>query len=318
MGGSGTMPDLAALALFVDTVRLGSISQAAKAASISQPAASMKLRHLESRLGLPLLERHVTGCAPTAAGQLLYEHGCRVLAQVDTLTQAMAEMRSPAPANVLRIATSYTMAEYVLPRALTNLCRAMPEAEFAIRVYPSQEVVRLLDEGAVDLGFIESLNVPPGVSSTLVLRDRLVLVVGASHPWARHGRGVTAETLARTPLVMRAAGTGTLGRLLGRHGLDLAPPKVELGSDSAVKSAVADGVGAAVASVLAVQADIAAGRLVPVAVTGLDLGRELRAVWRAGQATTLGTRFVNVLVKQVKMLDLASEVGRGGSPLPEP
>ena len=58
---------------------------------------------------------------------------------------------------------------------------------------------------------------------------------------------------------------------------------LELSSTSAVRSAVSAGAGPAVLSSLAVQDDLAAGRLVAVAVEGLDLRRSLRAVWPAGQ-----------------------------------
>src|SRR5690242_8471305 len=107
--------DLGALELFVQTVRLGSISQAARAALISQPAASTKLRQLEQRVGVPLLERHASGCTPTQAGLVLFEQGTDLIARADSLSRTLSELRGHPTGRLLRIASSYTVAEYVLP-----------------------------------------------------------------------------------------------------------------------------------------------------------------------------------------------------------
>jgi DNA-binding transcriptional LysR family regulator len=88
--------------------------------------------------------------------------------------------------------------------------------------------------------------------------------------------------------VHREPTSGTRAALeaaLAAH-LPLATPVLELSSTSAVRSAVSAGAGPAVLSSLAVQDDLAAGRLVAVAVEGVDLRRSLRAVWPAGQRPT--------------------------------
>jgi DNA-binding transcriptional LysR family regulator len=89
-----------------------------------------------------------------------------------------------------------------------------------------------------------------------------------------------AATLATTPFVARETGSGTrtvLERALGE--VSMVDPVLELSSTAAVRAAVAAGAGPAALSVHAVRDDIAAGRLVPIAVTGLDLTRRLHAVW---------------------------------------
>lgn len=94
------------------------------------------------------------------------------------------------------------------------------------------------------------------------------------------------EQLAETPLVMREKGSGTREALeqalLGAgHG---APVSVlELGSTSAVRSAVLTGNSPTVISRLAVASEIDSGQLVEVRVTDLVIERDLRAVWPAGK-----------------------------------
>jgi DNA-binding transcriptional LysR family regulator len=101
----------------------------------------------------------------------------------------------------------------------------------------------------------------------------------------RSRRRVTAATLAATPLVVREAGSGmrtVLERALAA--LPTAPPALELSSTAAVRSAVAAGAGPAALGAHAVRDDLATGRLVRIAVSGLDLTRRLHAVWRGGGA----------------------------------
>ena len=69
-------------------------------------------------------------------------------------------------------------------------------------------------------------------------------------------------------------------------GLEHVPPLAELSSTTAIKAAVAAGAGPAVLSSLAVAADLASGSLLAVRVIGLDLHRDLRAVWPAGRPLT--------------------------------
>ena len=139
----------------------------------------------------------------------------------------------------------------------------------------------MLTEQQCDIGFVESPTVPHGLHSLTVARDRLVLVVAASHPWARRRLPLTIAELAATPLVVREPGSGT------RTTLDLAladyerpAPLLELGSAAAIRTSVLDAVGPAVTSSLAVDKQLRSGELRAVDVDGLDLARVLRAVWR--------------------------------------
>src|SRR5882757_1735347 len=143
---------------------------------------------------------------------------------------------------------------------------------------------------AADIGFVEGPGIPDGLHAVPVGRDALTLVVGPSHPWARRRSGVPAAELARTALVSREAGSGTRGyleeALRAQAGLERVPSAAELSSTTAIKAAVAAGAAPAVLSSLAVAAELAAGTLRQVPVTGVDLTRTLRAVWTEGRRLT--------------------------------
>lgn len=277
-------PDLESLQLLVLVRDRGSLTAAAAELGISQPAASKRLTALERRLDLGLVDRSRRGSALTPAGAAVCGWATRVLEELAVLLEGAAGLRRDREAS-LSIAASLTVAEHLLPGWIGELRRSTPELRVGLQVTNSARVIELARQDAVDVGFIESLGRVPGLRSVPVARDRLMLVVAPGHAWAGRRDPVGAAELAATPLVTREPGSGT--RETADHALVAAGahpvrPLLELGSSTAVRSAVVDGAGPALISELAVAGDLAEGRLVEVPTTGLNLRRTLRAVWRTG------------------------------------
>jgi len=274
-------PDLVSLDLLDSVVRLGSIRRAASAHGISQPAASMRLRALERRLGLELLDRSSGRARPTLAGEAVAGWGRHVLDGVRDLLVGVDALRHVGRTQ-LRIAASMTVAEYLVPGWLHRLAAADPALAVSLQMGNSGQVVDIVAGGGVDVGFVEGERAPVGMDARHVAEDSLVLVVAPAHPWARRRRPVTPQELARTPLVLREAGSGTrevLEAALRSLGLGVTA-RVELGSTTAIKAATAADAGPAVLSSLAVRPDVEEGRLVVVPTAGLALKRAIRAVWK--------------------------------------
>ncbi|MER7208638.1 LysR family transcriptional regulator [Streptosporangium sp. NPDC000239] len=279
------LPDLESLRLLVDVERLGSLGQAARAVGIAQPSASKRIMLLERRLGLPLLERTPRGSTLTPQGVMIAAWASQVLAAAEELMRGARAVRHGREAH-LHIAASMTVAEYLLPRWLGELQTREPQVQVGLDVQNSAEVARLVGAG-IELGFVEGPSVPQGLASRVVAADRLVVVVAPGHPWARRRTALLAAELAATPLVVRERGSGTretLDRALAGH--EVAAPRLELGSNAAVKGAAGEGAAPAVLSGYAVEGELATGRLIEVVTKGIDLERRLRAIWRRGRTPT--------------------------------
>jgi DNA-binding transcriptional LysR family regulator len=300
---SGHLPplrldDLVGLDLFVDAVRLGSISAAAREHHVSQPSATERVRTLERRLGVKLLRRGPGGSAPTPEGEAVAVWAREVLDAVAHMGEGVAAVRGPSSRHPLRIMASLTVAEYVMP-AWLHAHRLAGGAPVELAVGNSVTVARAVTDGDVQLGFVETPRPMIGLRTTVVGGDELTVVVAPTHPWARRRGPLTAAILAETPLLLREPGSGTRdafeaalsAALPGVAPLSIAPLAV-LASTTTLKSAAAGGDGASVLSRLAVEADIAAGRLVAVPVKGLDLRREFRAVWRPSEDDVTVQRFI--------------------------
>ncbi|MFI7614633.1 LysR substrate-binding domain-containing protein [Nonomuraea terrae] len=280
------LPDLGSLKLLVDVGQLGSLGQAARAAGIAQPSASKRIARLERRLGLPLIERTPRGSTLTSEGKMVADWAAQVLAAAEELVRAVAAVRRGGAAH-LRVAASMTVAEYLVPRWLGEFQNREPAVPVGLDVVNSADVAARVLSGEVELGFVEGPNVPGGLDSRVVGTDRLVVVVAPGHPWARRRTALRGAELAATPLVVREPGSGTRETLdVAFADLQRASPRLELGSNSAVKGAAQAGAAPAVLSRYAVEADVATGRLVEVPLAGLNLVRSLRAVWRRGRPLT--------------------------------
>jgi DNA-binding transcriptional LysR family regulator len=285
----GTEPSLIDLDLFVTVLDVGSLSRAAAVHGISQPAASARLRGLERRLGVQLLERTSAGSTPTAEGLAVGEWAGGVLAAVQALMSGVSALH--VSTDELRVIASYTIAEHLLPRWLSVFHREHPEVGTELRVANSAAVERAVHEGTADVGFVENPQPIDDLHTLAVATDELIVVVAPDHVWARRRRPLPVAALAGTPLVVRETGSGTretLDELLGRHGLRAEPPALELGSTVAVKSAVLAGVGPAVLSRLAVDHELADGRLVAVELAAAPIERVLRAVWPRATVPSAG------------------------------
>lgn len=278
------VPELTSLGLLRAIGNSGSISEAARQHGLSQPAASKRLAALERSLAVALIQRSKTGSRLTPAGQVVADWAGRVLDTVEQMFDAVATMQAD-PAADLRLASSMTVAEHLVPGWLSSLRSVRPELHVGLRVMNSHDVQDLLLEEQADLGLIETSTWNPALASKTISRDRLTVVVPPSHPWADRRWPLGVEELAAARIIVREPGSGTretLERLLDP--VARAEPLLELGSNTAVKEAVKAGAGPAVLSILAVHDELASGQLVEVAITGLDLSRPLTAVWPRGRA----------------------------------
>jgi DNA-binding transcriptional LysR family regulator len=276
-----TAPDLLSLDLLASVAELGSFGRVARRHGLSQPAVSIRMRDLETRLGVALFERGPSGTRMSGEGRVITDAARRVLAEVAALEALVGGLRDHVSDRV-RVAASLTVGEYLLPGWLRDLTSDSPHVALSLDVVNSSQVVSHVRERRADLGFVEGAwEGASGLNDRVVGRDRLVIVVSRKHPWASRRRALRAEELAAVDLVTREPGSGTREVLeAALAGVGGVHTHVELGSTGALLGAARTGRDPVVLSEIAVREDLVAGRLVEVATEGLDLTREFRAIWR--------------------------------------
>ncbi|MEO7059139.1 MAG: LysR family transcriptional regulator [Lapillicoccus sp.] len=298
MALSPKLPDLHAWEVFLAVARTGSLNAAAAQVGVSQQAVSARIASIEAQTGVVLVTRSARGSTLTSAGTVVAEWAARLLDVAAHLDAGLASLRDDRHAT-LRISASQTIAEQLLPGWLVTLATeaarpSRPAAEAVLTATNSERVAEHVRDGVADIGFVEGPTAPRGLRTRAVGHDRLVAVARPDHPWARRSKGVSAGDLATTRLVAREEGSGTrdalveaLRRALG-PGASIAAPVLVFSTATSVRAAVLAGAGPAVLSELAVTDDLSAGRLVEVAVVGVDLSRTLRAVWVGGATPPAG------------------------------
>ncbi len=283
------MPELGALEVLLAVAHTGSLSAAAREVGVSQQAVSARISSIEAQTGVQLVVRTMHGSTLTAAGVVVAQWAARLLDVAGELDAGLAALRHDLRTHV-RVSSSLTIAEHLLPGWLVSLQAAAQHrgevaAEVVLTAANSDTVIEQVRHGQADVGFTEGPHSPRGVRSRVIGRDELVFVLRPDHPWVRRRRTVTAAELNEIPLVSREEGSGTryalraaLAAALGQDSVPT-PPALALSTTSAVRAAVLAGAGPAVLSELAVADDIASHRLGRVAVSGIDLRRQLRAIW---------------------------------------
>jgi aminoethylphosphonate catabolism LysR family transcriptional regulator len=260
------------LRIFHTVAATGSFTGAARRLGISQPAVTIQVRELEENSGVQLLERRARRLRLTPAGQALLRVSERIFALADEAEAVLAQAGG-AVSGTLRISASGSAGAYLLPPVLTRFHRRYPGVHVQLEISNSRRVLDQVLGFEADLGALGAPDgttpVGPADDARLVLepfaREPLRLVLAPRHAWAGRRR-VSVADLADQPLILREPGSATR-RVLERH-LDQAgvTPRIvmELGSNEAIKHAVAAGVGLALLGARVVAHEVADHRLAAV------------------------------------------------------
>jgi len=244
---------------FLLIVKHGTFTEAAKRAHLSQPALSASVLRLESSLGAKLLDRGRHGATVTASGAALLPHASAVHAAIEAGRRAVAEIEG-LHAGEVRLAAGATATTYLLPKILTRFRRAHKGIKFLIREGYALDIRAHIEAGALDLGIVSGKGNDPWFEDELI-------VVAAPKLDARRAGFLTFP---------EGSSTRTL---LHRHFGDV-EIVMELAGIAAVKGNVRAGMGKALLSRSAVQADIRAGRMVEVPSRKTPIRRTLSLVHR--------------------------------------
>ena len=278
--------DTKQLQCLVVVVDRASFSQAADHLGVTQPAVSLAIRSLERRLGTMLIDRSGRTVAPTEAGQIVYRHAQRILAQEQELIHNLSEEQS-AIGGSLVVGASTGPGERVLPQLLGAFRLLHPEVLVSLRVDDTDTVVDRVADRQLELGIVGADRPHRSLVFEPFLRDELVLLTPAGHPFA--GREITLDELRREPLVVQQEGSGVRSvverelRAVGVKQRDL-NVIAELGLQESAKTAVEAGLGVTFMSRLAIEGND--GRFGVARVAGLDPNRLFYSVRPASRSVS--------------------------------
>jgi DNA-binding transcriptional LysR family regulator len=182
------MLDARRLQIFREVARRGTISGAAQALWMTQPAVSRQIAALEREAGVQLFTRAARGVSLTEAGRAVLDHADAIaghLAAAEAKLDDLAELRTGR----LRIGTFPTAGATVLLDALTRFHSAHPDVELAVLEAPSSACLTRLRAGELDLAIVFDADPTEGVRADgmeriHLLTEEMQLALPETHPRA--------------------------------------------------------------------------------------------------------------------------------------
>ena len=249
--------------VFLEVARARSFSRAAAALFVTQPAVSQAVKGLEERLGCKLFLRNARGVSLTEEGELLYREVSGAIHRLEEAESHFAGLHT-LTTGTLRIGASDTVCKYLLLPFLKDFHRQYPDVSIKVTNRTSSETVRLLREGQVDLGFV---NTPTPIDESMDCEEVCEVQDGfvcTPELAKKLSRAVTYQELANQPLLMleRLSSTRRFwDRVFEQEGVTL-KPQIELGSLDLLLEFARIGLGISAVTMPAAQELITEGKLV--------------------------------------------------------
>jgi DNA-binding transcriptional LysR family regulator len=280
--------DTRQLAAFCAVVEKSSFSQAAQKLGVTQPAVSLQVRALEERLGQTLLDRSGRKVEPTEAGLRLYRSAQRMLALEEQLYEDVSADTGELQGS-LEIGASTGPGAHLVPLLLCEFQRDHPGLHVALSIWDTQTVSDKVATRQLELGVVGALRRNRSLEFEPLVRDEIVLAVPAGHPAA--GGTISVEDLRGESIIAMQEGAGVrqvVDEEFRKAGLRVREldPKLELGLQESVKSAVAAGFGVTFISRTAIEGELASGALATARVAGLEPARQIYVVRAKGRPQT--------------------------------
>ena len=172
------------LRAFCQVARLGSVSRAAEALFLSQPAVTLQLQALERDLGTPLFERIGRRFTLSREGQVLYELARPLVEGLDGLDGEFRNRLKGLQAGELHVAAGSSTILYLLPRLVQAFREQHPEVQLVLHNVTGQDGLGLLRSDAVDLAVGSMLDVPADLAYAPVYSFDPMLICRPDHPRA--------------------------------------------------------------------------------------------------------------------------------------
>jgi DNA-binding transcriptional LysR family regulator len=285
------------LEIFEAIARLNSFTRASEELFLTQPTVSMQMKKLTETVGVALIEQVGKKIYLTPDGQQLALATREVFGILDRYTMSVAE-RQGLKQGQLRL-MAITTASYFAPRLLGEFAKLYPGIDVSLRVTNKEQVLASIADNLDDLYF---LGQPPDdidVIATPIMDNPIIVLAAPDHPLANQKK-ISLEHIAKEPWLMREKGSGTrnaIERIFTGHGLNI-HPRLELGSNEAIKQAILAGLGISALSRHALTLN-QPGQFAELEVEGFPILRHWYAVYPAGrQLSVVAQAFLDYLLRR--------------------
>lgn len=291
--------ELRTLRAFVEVVRHGGFTEAAKVVFATQSTVSKAVKQLEDELGVKVLDRIGHRSSMTAAGEIVYRRALTMLAERQNILAELDDLRG-LKRGLLRLGLAPVTGEFFFAPMFAAYRARYPGVEVRLVEYGSARLEELLRSGDIDLGGGGLvLSTSEEFESKELLREPVVALLAKDHPLAQQDT-VSFQELAPVPFILFDEGFATSQLVVdGCRQNGFAPNVVVRSSQFGFMVELA----AAGIGVTFIPRPVAEQRqypgVKPVLVTGPSMEMRLALLWRSGGYLSQAARAFLALVDEV-------------------
>jgi len=282
---------------FLAVVESGTLQKASEQLGLTQPAVSQQLKALEASYGVTFFNHSGRRLILNDAGRILLKAAEEVRLASQNMQRELAYLIDGK--RHYRLGATLTIGEFILPSYLGNYKLKHPALELSIQIENTENILKLLNRGKIDLALVEGPFNFREFHSRLFLRDEMVFI--AAESFLPPGLSqVGEEELQKSRLILREKGSGTRyywEEYMKDKQIRLSDSAVimEIGSLSAIKSLVESGLGCSVMSRRAVQKELLLGTLVTRPFVSGPLFRDMHFVYPKNTAGSFISDFIDFI-----------------------
>jgi DNA-binding transcriptional LysR family regulator len=193
------------LQVLMRVAEFGTVTRAAQAIGVTQPAVTHALADLEEMLGTPLFFRHARGMNLTPAGQALLPVARRILAAIDDGAEQIAAVARNG-SGVVRVAAITAAIAGFLVRSVPAFRKKHPGIVVQLQEADPFRQADLVSRSDIDVSFCRAPSVTPaGWRFVPLIEDRFAVVAGSGHPLLSKSRVGMAALRQATWLIAPAS-----------------------------------------------------------------------------------------------------------------
>lgn len=257
------------LQILLEVSRQGSITKAAEAMFMTQPAISIQLKNLQSQFDIPLTEKVGKKICLTEFGKSIALISENILNEADAIRFKTKEYKGLLTGR-LKISSAST-GKYVIPYFISDFINVNPGIDLTLDVSNKDTVVQSLKSNEIDFALVSVLPDKLEVEQEKLLENKLFLVSNIE------------KYKRNRPLIYREPGSATRFAMDQYFKNKSIRKSISLTSNEAVKQAIIAGLGQSIIPLLGIENELANKQLFIIPSSGLPIITYWRLIWLKGK-----------------------------------
>ncbi len=268
------------LQVFVKVAELKSVTKAAEALHLSQPAVSIQLKNLQEQFEIPLIEVIGRQIYITEFGNEIVNSSKKILKEINDINYKTLAYKGQMVGE-LKI-SSVSTGKYIMPYFLNEFMNQHPGIDLNMDVSNRLKVLNSLEENLIDFALVNKLPTNIDVKKESLMPNVLVWVANTDYKFKNKNN---IKQLKEAPLIFREYGSATgraMENFIKKNDFPFGK-RLELTSNEAVKQAVIAGLGVSLMPLIGLKNDIINGKLQIVPAKGSPIVTDWNLVWLKGK-----------------------------------